>query len=389
MGASPGARAGTARFPSLFRPLKVRNITFDSRLFFAPMGIDMANHDGSFSEGLREFYAGIADGGCRFLVLSNATVSRDSILQPRGLRMYEEKHAASVASFIAECRAKDVLVGVQLQHYGGQAITTYVRGQALLTPSAVPTNSFRKVDPRYRVRAMTTDDIATVKRQFVDAARLCVSAGARLIQLQASNGYLLSSFLSPNTNRRDDGYGGGPRERARMLIELVGELRAAVGADTILSVRLGVDDCIGPEGSVAEDFETVIPLLEAAGVDLLEVSICTSDTFKKLNDNSQGMDLYLREQVRKIRSYSQVPVGFAGFVDSLATAEALVADGSADMVGMARAIFADNELINKTLQGREHEIHRCLWDGKCFKDKANPKYSRVYCCVNPKYLRPE
>jgi len=353
------------------------------------MGIDLADHDGSFSQELSDFYSGIAAGGCGFLILSNATVSRDSILSPRGLRLYEAGHAEALKPFLGTCRDRGIVVGVQLQHYGGQAITTFVRGKPLLTPSAVASNGYRKRDPKYRVREMTIEDIDLVKDQFVRAARLSIDCGAQLIQLQASNGYLLSSFLSPNTNRRVDGYGGSKENRGRFLCEIVRDIRKEIGQEAILSVRLGVDDCIGAGGTVVTDFDTVVPLLEDAGVDLLEVSICTAETFKKLTDGEAGMEAHLHECVRQIKEYARVPVGFAGFVDSLQKAERLIEDGTADLVGMARAIFADNDLVNKTLDGREAQINKCLWDGRCFKDKANPRYSRVYCCVNPKYKRPE
>lgn len=383
--------SGNEKFPLTFAPFTIKNIRFKNKIFFAAMGIDLANHDGSFSEGLQDFYSGIAEGGCGFMMLSNATVSRDSILQPRGLRLFEQAHADAIKGFVNECSALDVVVGIQLQHYGGQATTTYVRGKPLLTPSGIPTKGFKKADPRYKVKEMTIDDINAVKNQFAAAARLAVSAGVKLIQLQASNGYLLSSFLSPNTNKRTDEYGGDNLARARLLIEVVNAVRAEIGNDIILAVRLGVDDCLEPksDGTVAEDFELIIPLLETAGVDLIEVSMCTHDTFKRFIDEPLFMENYFQEQVKKIRSYSRVPVGFAGFIGSIEKAESLLANNTCDIVGMARALFADNNLIIKTLNGKENEIDQCLWDGKCYKDKANPKYNRVYCCVNPKYKRPD
>lgn len=383
------ALAGRDRFPSVLAPVQVGAVQLANRLFFAAMGIDLAGLDGCMSPALAGFYDGIADGGCGFLILSNATVSRDSILQPRGLRMFEPAHAEALAPFIARQRAKGVVVGVQLQHYGGQGVTKYTRGKPMLTPSGIPSPALMKLDPRYRVRAMDGDDIALVIRQFADAAALSASAGAQLIQLQASNGYLLSSFLSPHTNRREDGYGGGPLERSRLLVEVVAAIRARVGPAVSIGVRLGVDDFLGPAGSLPADFKDVIPMLEDAGMDLIEVSMGTAETFYKLSGRTREMEESVLASVARIRRYSRVPVGFAGLVDGLEMAERIVADGTADLVGMARALFADNDLIVKTVEQGSASVTRCLWDGKCFKDKYNPRYDRVYCCVNPKYLRPE
>lgn len=352
------------------------------------MGIDLAEINGTMSPALQQFYEGIAEGGCGYLILSNATVSRDSILQPRGLRMYETRHRDGLQTFIAAQQASGVMVGVQLQHYGGQGITKYTRGQALLTPSGIGSSALVKLDPRYHVKEMAAEDIDTVIRQFADGAQLSADAGAKIIQLQASNGYLLSSFLSPYTNRRTDSYGGTAMQRARLLLEVVQAVRARIGDGIILGVRLGVNDFLETQGSLPEDFAEIIPALERAGMDMIEVSMGTAETFYKFGGKTAEMEALIQRGVRQIKQYSRVPVGFAGMVGSLEDAERLIEDGVADMVGMARALFADNELILKTVERRDDTIHRCLWDGKCFKDKYNPRYSRVYCCVNPKYLRP-
>jgi 2,4-dienoyl-CoA reductase-like NADH-dependent reductase (Old Yellow Enzyme family) len=236
---------------------------------------------------------------------------------------------------------------------------------------------------------MSVDDIVMVQQQFADAARLCRDTGARLVQLQASNGYLLSSFLSPHTNQRIDLYGGDAIARARMVIETVQAVRVALGDDVVLSLRLGIDDGLGESGTQPADLAEVIPLLEDAGVDMIEASFYVADTFHKLAGRTPEMLAKLYAQVAEVRSYCRVPLGFAGFVDGLPACEALLTDGVADMVGMARALFADNDLILKTIEHRDAEIHHCLWDGKCFKDKYNPRFDRVYCCVNPRYLRPQ
>jgi 2,4-dienoyl-CoA reductase-like NADH-dependent reductase (Old Yellow Enzyme family) len=382
------ASRGKARFPMALTPLTLRGVTLPNRLFFAPMGVDLAAHDGSFSPALETFLQGMVDGGCAAVILSNATVSKDSILQPKGLKMLEDKHAAALGPFISKARAQGVVVGVQLQHYGGQGTTTYTRGQALLTPSGVEAKSLRKLDPRYRTREMSLLDIQQVQDQFAQAARRCRDAGAQLVQLQASNGYLLSSFLSKHTNLRTDAYGGSDIARARMLIETVHAVRQAIGPEILLSVRLGIDDMMGEEGQLPEHLAEAIPAIEAAGADLIEASVCVADTFSKLSARTPEMLTYLKQQLSKVKSYATVPLGYAGFIDSLSMAEEWLRDGSLDMVGMARALFADNDLILKTVESREDEIHHCLWDGKCFKDKYNPRFDRVYCCVNPKYMRP-
>ncbi len=378
-----------ARYASLTKPMTVRGITFKNRVVLASMGLDMAEIDGCMSDDLAQFYRDIIAGGVGGVILSNASISHNSALLPKALKLLNEEHANSLAPLIEDANAQDVVLGVQLQHYGGQGTTTLTRGRAMMTPSGVPVPSMRKLDPRHKVRAMTLPDLETVRTEFADAARRAVKAGAKLVQLQASNGYLLSSFLSKATNLREDDYGGDHFRRARFVIEVVEAVRAAIGPDVALGMRIGINDFLGDEGTVPDDIFPVIPLLEAAGVDLFEVSFCVASTFSKLSEPSSALSATLSAETKAFRTRASVPVGYAGFIGNLADGCALIEDGVVDYIAMARALLADNDLVAKELAGREEEVFRCQWDGACFKDKYNPRYQRVYCCVNPRYLRPE
>jgi 2,4-dienoyl-CoA reductase-like NADH-dependent reductase (Old Yellow Enzyme family) len=374
-------------FSHVLTELPVGGLTLRNRLFFPSMGVDLGNPDGTFSDALAEFYTRIARSGCGLVVLSNSSVSANSILQLHGLRLFEEQHAQALAGFMSQCRPEDALIAVQLQHYGGQANTIHT-GKPVLTPSGIGSAPSMKKDRAYATKLMTLEDIEHVQAEFAQATRLAVRAGARFIQLQASNGYLLSSFLSPFTNQRTDRYGGSPQRRATFVAEVVRAVRAELTPQMALGLRININDCVGPDGLVVEQLRDVVPLLEEAGVDIFEASICVADTFSKLFDRTPEMEVFLLEQLRVFKQYASVPVGFAGFVDSLEKAEHYVASGIADTVGMARALFADNDLIIKSLAGRGDTVNRCLWDGNCFRDKSNPAFSRVYCCVNPLYKRP-
>lgn len=388
LASAPASPAGAAAFPNLFQPLSLRGVTLRNRIFFPAMGIDLAHDDGTFSDELADFYRQLARSGCGLVVLSNATVSPRSILQKHGLRLFDAGHVAALRGFLSGGAGDDAAIGVQLQHYGGQATTVHT-GLSLLTPSGIGSPPLMKRDPNYSAKVMSQADINEVIREFAHAAALAAEAGARFVQLQASNGYLLASFLSPYTNQRDDAYGGSPERRARFVAEVVAAVREAIGPDRALGLRIGINDCIGEHGIKAADFVNVAPMLEAAGVDLFEASISIAESFHQLIERTDERQAFLEQEVAIFKNFAKVPVGFAGFVDSLEKAERYVATGLADTVGMARALFADEGLIQKTLAGRVESVNRCLWDGKCFKDKSNPAYGRVYCCVNPRYKRPE
>jgi 2,4-dienoyl-CoA reductase-like NADH-dependent reductase (Old Yellow Enzyme family) len=369
-------------------PMTVRGVTFKNRVVLASMGLDMAEQDGCMSAELSAFYRGIIAGGAGGIILSNASVSPNSALLPRALKLFEDKHTQALAPVLREGAENDVVIGVQLQHYGGQGMTMCTPTNTLLTPSGIANTSLKNLDPDYCFKEMDGEDIHTVIAEFGDAARRAKEAGARFVQLQGANGYLLSSFLSKATNHRSDAYGGTAMKRALFVIEVVKAVRAAIGEDVALGLRLGINDLLGEQGMVPEDIYPALPALEAAGVDIFEVSFCVADTFGAMSTNTPEVRAMVAEQVKAFRNHTSLPVGYAGFIGSLADGCRLIEEEVIDYIPMARALLADNDLVLKELSGREAEVHRCRWDGQCFKDKYNPDLDRVYCCVNPKYLRP-
>ncbi|MBB5409776.1 2,4-dienoyl-CoA reductase-like NADH-dependent reductase (Old Yellow Enzyme family) [Paraburkholderia sp. HC6.4b] len=366
---------------SLGRRLRLKN-----RLYFAPMGIDAAEHSGCASSELINFYEGIIAGGAGMVVLGNASIDSNTRLQVRGLCLHDDAHMAALRPLFVKGRRQQCEVVVQLQHYGAQG-NTALSGGVLLSPSGVPCARAQGKDPGYRTVEMTLSNIATVRRQFVTAAGRAQLAGARMVQLQASNGYLLSSFISPYTNRRTDAYGGDPGRRMRLLCEVIADIRHAYPAMEV-SVRLGIDDGLPEGGQRPELIAPQLAMLDQLDVAAIELSMTVGETFHQLLQPSDSVRARLANGIRVIRAATRLPLGFAGFVADLADAEKARAELGVDLVGMSRALFADNELILKTLQGRDHEIHRCRFDGNCFKDKSNAALDRVYCCVNPRYRRP-
>jgi 2,4-dienoyl-CoA reductase-like NADH-dependent reductase (Old Yellow Enzyme family) len=385
---SPIDVKNTTRYARVMEPMTVRGAKFKNRVFLASMGLDMAQDNGQMSTQLADFYRGIMDGGVGGIVLSNASVSPNSALLPHALQLYRDDQTNALAPLLAEGRERDVVIGVQLQHYGGQGLTMCTDTNVLLTPSGIGNASYKSPSSDFTFKEMGQDDIDTVIGEFADAARRAADAGAQFVQLQGSNGYLLSSFLSKATNARTDAYGGTSQKRAKFVIDVVRAVRHAVGENVALGLRLQLNDMMGPKGVLPNDIHPIIPALETAGVDIFEVSFCTADTFSAMSSRTEQGTQIIAEQVKAFREHTTRPVGYAGFISSLEDGCRLIENGVVDYIPMARALLADNDLVTKELSGNEADVHRCLWDGKCFKDKFNPKLDRVHCCVNPKYLRP-
>ncbi|KFA59210.1 hypothetical protein A9G48_08125 [Gilliamella sp. wkB18] len=372
----------------LLSPLHFENgISIKNRLFLSSIGLDLAKPTGECSEELINFYKKIIDGGVGMIIIGNSTVSPSSRLHERGLALYEWKHAQALKPIFEYAHQKNVLVVVQLQHYGAQGSSKHTNCP-LLSPSGQFSQKMKKKFPEDKVIEMSISDIENVIEEFAHSAWLVQQAGGKAIQIQAANGYLISSFLSPYTNKRTDDYGGTPKKRALILIKIIEAIQVKTKYNLSIFIRLGIDDYFdNEEGQKPEYLEEVIHELEQLGIDGIECSMCIGETFYKfLSGYNQNSKNRIFSGASKIKSYTtKIPVGCTGLVHSILDAEEQLHKYKLDYIGMARALFADPKLLSKFFEKRE--INACRFDGFCFKDKSNPKLDRVYCCVNPDYLR--
>ncbi|OCG21769.1 oxidoreductase [Gilliamella sp. App4-10] len=362
-------------------------ISIKNRLFLSSIGLDLANHSGECSDELINFYKKIIDGGVGMIKIGNSTVSPFSHLHERGLALYELKHAQALKPIFEYAHEKNALVVVQLQHYGAQGSSKYT-GCPLLSPSGQFCQKMKKKFPEDSVIAMSSNDIETVIEEFAHSAWLVQQAGGKAIQIQAANGYLISSFLSPYTNKRVDDYGGTPQKRSLILIKIIKAIQAKTNNNLSIFVRLGIDDCFdNGEGQKPEYLQEVIRDLEQLNIDGIECSMCVGETFHRfLSGYHQDIKDRIFSGASIIKSFTtKIPVGCTGLVSSIADAEELLQRYKIDYIGMSRALFADPRLLPKFFENSK--VNACRFDGFCFQDKSNPKLDQVYCCVNPDYLR--
>lgn len=373
---------------ALFSPLKLNHqIDLKNRLFLSSIGLDLATKEGCCSEELVQFYKKIIDGSVGMIKIGNSTVSPSSRLHEKGLALYNSAQADALKPIFEYGRQHHVLVVVQLQHYGAQGASRYTH-LPLFSPSGQPCLKMRAKFPHDITVEMSVLDIEKVIDEFAHAAWLVQQAGGSAIQIQAANGYLISSFLSPYTNRRMDEYGGSPQKRALILKKIIQAIHHKTQGKLNVFVRLGIDDGFDDEnGQKPEYLEQVVKDLESLNVSGIECSMCIGETFHKF---LSGYDLTIKRRLfsgtQLIKSFTQyIPIGCTGLVTSIEDAEQLLSQYNLDYIGMSRALFADPQLLNKFNQ--QIPVNQCRFDGFCFRDKSNPALDRVYCCVNPEYLR--
>lgn len=375
---------GKERFPLLFSPLKIKDLTIPNRFFFPPWAFNWANKDGSVSDKLHDFYVSLAENGCGIIYTGAATVSSDSILYEYCMGIYDKYHVESNKKLCKEIEIRNAIPAIQLMNFGRQSVTTFT-GKPLLAPSNIPCNITAQRDPNYQLKVMTIEDIQRIKNDFVNGAVLATEAGYKIIQIHAAHGFLLSNFLSPYTNKRTDEYGGSVENRCRIVVEIIQEIRKKLGNSILIDIRLSVDELING-GLVPNDYALITPIIEKAGVDMMNATGTINESggpffFAKLEPEARYA--YLAQTLKK---YTSLPVGHAAFIGSLKKGEDLLKEEKMDLVGFGRMQFADEGFIKKTVMRKK--INKCIWCGNCLRDLRNPELLSVYCTVNEKYNRP-
>ncbi|NUT93556.1 MAG: NADH:flavin oxidoreductase/NADH oxidase, partial [Saccharothrix sp.] len=262
---------------ALFSPLTLRSVTLPNRIAVSPMCQYSAR--GGLPDEWHLVHLGSRAVGGAGLVLSEATaVSADGRISPADTGLWSEAHVEAWRPITAFVRAQGAVPGAQLGHAGRKA-STYPPfdprhggvadadgGWTPVAPSAVPFSE------TYRVpRELTEAEIAGIVEDFAAAARRAVDAGFEVVEVHAAHGYLLHQFLSPLSNHRTDRYGGGLENRVRLPVEVTAAVRAAVGEDVPVLVRISATDWVDG-GWAVEDSVVLARHLAEAGADLVDVS---------------------------------------------------------------------------------------------------------------------
>lgn len=338
----------------LFTPLRLGPVTLANRVVFAAH-LTNAAVDGLPTAQHAAYYAARAAGGAGLVVTEESTVDP-------GDRPYEKLVDGSRPAVVPGYRrltdavhAHGTPVFAQLNHNGGQSSSMYTR-RPVQAAGPVPDPLFGEMP-----RALTGAGIVELVGAFAAAAARCAEGGFDGVELQASQSSVLRGFLARATNRRTDRYGGALEQRARFLLEVVAAVRAAIGPGLALGVRLSGDDLVDGGTTPDEAVATAVLLAGTGAVDYLSTSIGVAT--ENLHHNVAGMAApggWTLPVAARLRAAVDLPVvAVGGFIDP-AQAEAALAAGHCDLVGVVRGQIADPEFAAKARAGRAAEIRSCL-----------------------------
>ena len=253
----------------LFTPIDIGQLTIAGRLIKTATAETRASEDGFVTPDVLDFYRPMAIGGTPLIITGNIYISQDGKSSPRQLGADADDKIAGLAELAATVHAHGARLFAQINHCGRQVIPSFA-GVA----EAVSASDRTDLTTGTRPRALTPTEIERIVECYAQAARRCKQAGFDGVQIHAAHGYLLNQFLTPYTNRRRDAYGGSLAGRMKMLCEVIRAIRARVGRDFPLIVKLnGADSLPLRAGLKTPALVEIAAILEREGIDAVEISV--------------------------------------------------------------------------------------------------------------------
>jgi 2,4-dienoyl-CoA reductase-like NADH-dependent reductase (Old Yellow Enzyme family) len=327
---------------ALFSPIRLADLELSNRIVVAPMCQYSAN-DGAATDWHMTHLGMLANSGAGLVVVEATHVERHGRITHGCLGLYSDACEAALERVVNHCRRIGTAkFAIQLAHAGRKASAQrpWEGAKALgphedpwptIAPSALP------FGPGWHTpAAMTEDDMARVRTAFTQAARRAVRLGFDAIELHLAHGYLLHSFVSPLSNKRNDEWGGSLDGRMRFPLEVARAVRQVVPKGTPLGARITGTDWV-EGGLTADDAVALTKALKAAGLDYVDVSSGNIIPDSRWS-NEPGFNVSIAERVRR---ETGMPIRSVGMIANAKQAEVIVAEGKADMVAMARAFLDD------------------------------------------------
>jgi 2,4-dienoyl-CoA reductase-like NADH-dependent reductase (Old Yellow Enzyme family) len=349
----------------LFSPIQVGRMAVPNRFVRSATHDFMAGEDGSVSPRQVSLFRQLAEGEIGLIITGHAYVVLSGKASPRQIGVDDDRLLDGLSQIPRAVHEYPSRVFLQISHAGRQT-KEKLCGCTPLAPSAVY-EPVLKVMPRM----VTSEEVVALIAAFVAAASRASLAGFDGVQVHAAHGYLLSAFLSPHTNRREDKWGGTLENRTRMIVEIVRGIKKRAGAEFPVIIKLNSSDFL-PGGLTIDDSVAAAQRLEQAGADGIEVSGGMTEAGKGSvwpglrPEREEG---YFVPNAAIIKAAVKVPVFGLGGLRSFSMMERLVGEGKVDLISLSRPLVRDPFLIRRFHSG---EIRRseCISCNKCFNPRG-------------------
>ncbi|MCO5785818.1 mycofactocin system FadH/OYE family oxidoreductase 2 [Pseudomonas sp. G11-1] len=373
------------RYPHLFSPLKIGNITLRNRIMQSAHAMAFNSPEGLTTDRDVYYHAARAKGGIGLMITGNRLIHPTSNTFCRGYSYgYRPEMVERDRALTDVVHGFGSHIFAQLNHFGVMGETHAMDDYRVLwSASNIKSPVFGEM-----AKAMERSDMDEVVEGWVVSAEYSKQAGFDGVEVHLAHSYLLHQFISPLFNKRDDEYGGSFENRMRFPLEVIRAVRERVGPDYVVGIRLSMDEMV-PGGMEIEDWIEVARTVEATGD--IDYIMATAGVYQSATYIMPPYDVpngWLADPVARLKRAVQIPVFCVSGIGSAGEAETILARGGADMVAMTRAQIADPEFAIKTAEGREDEIYHCL---RCNQGCVSRLFhgTSMTCQINPATGREE
>ena len=387
------------KHPHLASPASIGNLELKNRMIMAAMGSNFASEDGHTTDQLIAYYEERARGGIGLIILETSAITWPAgASMPNMIGFSKDEFIPSLQSLTQRIHQHGSKIAAQLNHSGKIAQEDVIAGRPIPVPSipkSEPSDMFGLLTqdeimnfikaggpdgkgPRYH--ELSFDEIQQEVQHFVDAAKRAKASKFDAIEIHAGHGYLISSFLSPAINKRTDEYGGTAEKRARLLVEIISQIKQQIEDFPVL-VRLDANEYRIENGITPADFLITASMAQEAGADAIDVS-AYGNTSKGIafteaplvHEPGGFLDF-----VKMAKKELTIPIIAVGRIE-LDVAEKGLKNNEFDFLAMGRKVLADPGLPNKVISGQEHLIRPCIYCYVCVSQIFINK--PMMCAVN-------
>jgi 2,4-dienoyl-CoA reductase-like NADH-dependent reductase (Old Yellow Enzyme family)/thioredoxin reductase len=377
---------GDNDYTLLLSPGRIGTLELRNRIVMCPMGDSLCDPDGTISANQAAYFEARARGGAAMLLVGSMGIAYPKAsFDERQVGVSDDRFLDGLVDLTDRVHSHGGRIAAQLVHNGQMSLHDVSKGWPMLVPSvpkpanpdhismmvtadevAAMTAPFTQPTSKLDYKVADEADIADVIEQFVDAAERCVRAGFDGIELHAGHGYLLDEFLTPSMNKRTDGWGGAVENRARLLCDTLRAIRARLGHEFPLWIRINAVEHHKTDGETFDAQLRVIDLAVEAGIDAVHLTAYANTDVATGPTDSYAPHVVgaLADYAAVVRARIDLPViTFGRFEPD--EAERVLAEGKADFIGMGRKLLADPDLPNKLASGRADDIRPCIYQYRC------------------------
>ncbi len=387
-------------FDTLLSPGVIGGLEFRNRILMTPMGTNLAETNGECGERIQRYYEARAVGGAGGIIVGVAAIAwPDGACNPNQVALSDDRFIAGLSALASRIKQHGCRAAIQIQHAGKVAVCDIAAGRPLLVPSIPKSSpddmmsaltqdemagfvkSYTREGAKIEYRVADQQDIEWLIERFADAAHRAQRAGFDAVELHAGHGYILSEFLSPYVNVREDEYGGSLENRARLLVEVIQAVKARVGQEFPVWCRIDSKEYRVPGGITYEDAVKTAVVAEQAGADAIHVSAYANP--------GSGVGFTEAPLVHEPGAYLKfaagikrqvsIPVIAVGRIEP-EVAEKVLRAGEADFIAMGRKLLADPDLPVKLKTGKVADIRPCIYCYTCVSEIFHSRH--VICALN-------